>query len=101
MAVIAAVLFGLGVLISSSIITTADGQAVVDQEKINWQLEQAEKALDSGDFAAAEGYLKETAQLLPTGESKTHLKIAMNAIQTSNDSKSARMHIQLIENLTG
>ena len=31
--------------------TTADGQAVVDQEKINRQLKQALKALDSGDIA--------------------------------------------------
>jgi hypothetical protein len=50
-AVIVVVLFGLGVLISTSMTTTADGQAVVDQEKINRQLEQALKALDSGDIA--------------------------------------------------
>ena len=52
MTVISAVLFGLGVLISTSMTTTADGQAVVDQEKINRQLEQALKALDSGDIAS-------------------------------------------------
>ena len=56
--------------------TTADGQAVVDQEKINRQLEQALKALDSGDIVAAERYLEETVQRLLTGESKTHLEIA-------------------------
>jgi hypothetical protein len=61
---IAAVLFGLGVLISTGMTTTADGQAVVDQEKINRQLEQALKALDSGDIASAEGYLEETVQRL-------------------------------------
>ena len=38
--------------------TTADGQAVVDQEKINRQLEQVLKALDSGDIAAAEDIWK-------------------------------------------
>jgi hypothetical protein len=92
---IAAVLFGLGVLISTSMTTTADGH--VDQEKINRQLEQALKALDSGDIAAAEGYLEETVQWLPTGESKTHLGIAINALQTSNDTKSARMHVLLVE----
>ncbi|MGA7541635.1 MAG: hypothetical protein WBW34_01100 [Nitrososphaeraceae archaeon] len=105
MTAIAAVLFGLGVLISTSMTTTADGQAVVDQEKINRQLKQALKALDSGDIAAAEGYLEETVQRLPTGESKTHLEIAMNALQTSNDTKSARMHVQLVggspQNSTG
>ena len=36
--------------------TTVDGQPV-DQEKINRQLEQVMKALDSGDIAAAVGYL--------------------------------------------
>ena len=93
MTVISAVLFGLGVLISTSMTTTADGQAVVDQEKINRQLEQVVKALDSGDIAAAEGYLEETVQGLPMGESKTHLEIAMNALQISNDTESARMHV--------
>ena len=93
-AIIAAILFGLGVLISTSM--TADGQAVVDQEKINRQLEQALKALDSGDIAAAEGYLEETVQGLPAGESKTHLEIAMNALQTSNDTESARMHVLIV-----
>jgi uncharacterized protein HemY len=58
MAVIAAVIFGLGVLISSSMTITADGEAVVDQEKISKHLEQALKALDSGNFAAAEEYLE-------------------------------------------
>jgi molybdopterin-guanine dinucleotide biosynthesis protein len=96
-AVIVVVLFGLGVLISTSMTTEADGQAVVDQEKINRQLEQVLKALDSGDIVAAEGYLEETIQWLPTGESKTHLEIALNALQTSNDAKSARMHVQLVE----
>jgi hypothetical protein len=36
----AAVLFGFGVLISTSMTTTADGQAVVEQEKINRQLKR-------------------------------------------------------------
>jgi hypothetical protein len=34
----------------------------VDQEKINRQLEQVVKALDSGDIAAAVEYLKETVK---------------------------------------
>jgi hypothetical protein len=95
---IAAVLFGLGVLISTSMTTTADGQAVVDQEKINRQLEQIVKALDSGDIAAAKGYLEETVQGLPDGEAKTHLSVAINALLYSNDTKGPRMHVQLVEN---
>ena len=97
-AIIAAVLFGLGVLISTSMTTTADGQAVVDQEKINRQLEQVVKALDSGDIAAAVEYLKETVKGLPTGELKTHLAIAINGLLYSNDTKSPRMHVQLGQN---
>jgi hypothetical protein len=96
-AIIAAVLFGLGVLISTSMTTTADSQAVVDQEKINRQLEQVVKALDSGDIAAAEEYLKETVQGLPDGEAKTHLSVAIDALQYSNDTKAPRMHVQLVE----
>lgn len=78
--------------------TTADGQAVVDQEKINRQLEQIVKALDSGDIAASKGYLEETVQGLPDGEAKTHLSVAINALLYSNDTKGPRMHVQLVEN---
>jgi hypothetical protein len=95
--VIAAVLFGFGVLISTSMTTIANGQAVVDKEKINRQLEQVLKALDSGDIAAAEEYLKETAQGLPDGEAKTHLSVAIDALKYSNDTKAPRMHVQLVE----
>ena len=72
-AIIPAILFELGVLTSASMTTTADGQAAVDKEKINRQLEQAVKALDSGDIAASEEYLYKIIQKLPTGEAKTHL----------------------------
>jgi hypothetical protein len=95
-AMIAAVLFGLGVLITVDMTTTADGQPV-DQEKVNRQLEQVVKALDSGDIAAAEEYLKETVQGLPTIQEKTQLGVALNALQHSNDTRSARLHVQLVQ----
>jgi uncharacterized membrane-anchored protein YhcB (DUF1043 family) len=94
---VSAVLFGLGVLIGTVMTRTADSQASVDQEKINRQLEQVVKALDSGDIAAAVKYLKEIVKGLPTGELKTHLAIAIDALQSSNDTESARMHVQLVE----
>jgi Tfp pilus assembly protein PilF len=94
-AIIAAVLFGLGVLTSTGMTTTAGGQPV-NQEKINRQLEQILKALDSGNIAAAEKYLKETIQGLPTVE-KTQLSVALNALQHANDTKSARFHVQLVQ----
>jgi hypothetical protein len=50
---VSAVLFGLSMLIGTVTTRTADSQASVDQEKINRQLEQVVKALDSGDIAAA------------------------------------------------
>jgi hypothetical protein len=96
-AMIAAVLFGLGILISTSMTTTADGQAVVDQEKINRQLEQVVKALDSGDIAAAKGYLEETVLGLPDGETKTHLSVAIDALKYSNDTKAPMMHVQIVQ----
>jgi hypothetical protein len=95
--VIFVVLFGFGVLISTSMTTTANGQVVVDREKINRQLEQVVKALDSGDIAVAVEYLKETAQGLPDGEAKTHLSVAIDALKYSNDTKAPRMHVQLVE----
>jgi hypothetical protein len=101
-AIISAVLFGLGVLVSAGMKTTADGQPV---DQVNRQLEQVVKALDSGDIAAAVEYLKETVQGLPTGVAKTHLDIAINALQYSNDAESARMHVRLgqgiLQNSTG
>jgi hypothetical protein len=59
-AIIPAVLFGLCILTNAGM-TTADGQAAADHEKINRQLEQVMKALDSSDIAAAVKYLQETA----------------------------------------
>ena len=73
-AIIPALLFGLDVLISAGMTRTVDSQPAADKEKINkQQLEQAVKALDSGDFAASEECLYEIIQELPTGEAKTHL----------------------------
>ena len=96
-AVIAAVLFGLGVLISTGMTTKVDGQPM-DQEKINRQLEQVMKALDSGDIAAARGYLDEIVQGLPDGEAKTHLSVARDALLYSNDTNAPMMHVQLVQN---
>jgi outer membrane protein assembly factor BamD (BamD/ComL family) len=99
------VLFGLGILTSAVITRRADGQAAVDYEKINRQLEQAMKALDSGDIAAAVRYLEETAQGLPTGEAKTHVSVAIDGLRYVNDTKTAGMHVQLaqssLQNSTG
>ena len=78
-------------------ITTVDSQVLVEQEKINRQLEQVVKAIESGDIAAARGYLEETVQGLPDGVTKTHLSVAINALQYSNDTKAPRMHIQLVQ----
>jgi hypothetical protein len=94
---VSAVLFGLSVLVGTVITRTADSQASVDREKINRQLEQVVKALDSGDIAAAVEYLNETVKGLPTGELKTHLAIAIDALQSSNDTESTRMHVQLVK----
>ena len=94
---IPAVLFGLDVLISAGMTRTADSQAALDNEKINRQLEQAVKALDSGDIVASEEYLYKIVQELPTGEEKTHLAIAINGLHYFNDTKGAKMHIQLVQ----
>jgi hypothetical protein len=96
-AIIPAVLFELGVVTSGGMATTAEGQAATDKEKINRQLEQAVKALDSGDIAAAEEYLYEIIQVLPTEEAKTHLAIVINGLHYTNDTKGAKMHIQLVQ----
>ena len=103
-AIIPAVLFGLDSIINAGM-TTADGQAAVNQEKINRQLEQVMKALDSGNITAAVKYLEETAQGLPTVEAKTHMAIAIDGLIYLNDTEGARTHVQLVrsslQNSTG
>jgi cellobiose-specific phosphotransferase system component IIA len=90
-----AVLFGVSILISTSM-TTIPVSAQVEQETANKQLDQAIKALDSGDNAAAEGYMKEADKALPEGEAKMHLGEAMKALQ-SGDVEGATMHTQLAQ----
>jgi hypothetical protein len=116
-AVYVAVLFGVGILImtnsgpvafasplsaatnqtgnqtGANITTTSAGGGGEDQETITKQLDQAMKALDSGDKAAAEGYMKEADKTLSEGEAKTHLSEAMKALQ-AGDTDGAKMHAQ-------
>jgi hypothetical protein len=74
-----AVLFGITGLIVSNV-----GPVVFAQETANKQLEEAVKALDSGDNAGAEGYLQEANQTLPEGQAKTEVGEAMMALQAGN-----------------
>ena len=77
----------------ANITTTTAGGGGEDQETITKQLDQAVKALDSGDKAAAEGYMKEADKTLSEGEAKTHLGEAMKALQ-AGDTDGAKMHAQ-------
>jgi hypothetical protein len=101
-AIIPAVLFELGVLISAGMTTSVDGQAV-DKEKINRQLDQVIKALDSGDTAAAVKYLEQTDQELPSEEARTLL--AINGLIYLNDTEGARINVEVVrsslQNSTG
>ena len=76
-------------------ITTTGGGAG-DQATATKQLDQAVKALESGDNAAAEGYMTEADNTLSEGEAKTHLDEAMKALQ-ADDIDGARMHAQLAQ----
>jgi cellobiose-specific phosphotransferase system component IIA len=73
--------------------TTAGGGGGGAQETANKQLDQAIKALESGDNAAAEGYMKEADKTLSEGEAKMHLGEAMKALQ-AGDTEGAMMHTQ-------
>ena len=64
-----------------------------NQEPANKQLDQAMKALDSGDNAAAEEYLKEADNSL-SGEAKMHVGEAIKALQ-AGDIEGAKMHTQV------
>lgn len=77
--------------------TTAAGGGGGNQEPANKQLDQAMKALDSGDNAAAEEYLKEADNSL-SGEAKMHVGEAMKALQ-AGDIEGAKMHTQVAQGL--
>ena len=62
--------------------TTTAGGARGAQEAPNNQLDQAMKALESGDNAAADGYMKEANKTISEGEAKMHLDEAMKALQS-------------------
>jgi cellobiose-specific phosphotransferase system component IIA len=79
--------------------TTTGGGGGGDQETATKQLDQAMKALESGDNAAAEGYMKEADKTLPEGQAKMHLSEAMKALQ-ADDIEGAKTHTQFaIDNL--
>lgn len=77
----------------ANITTTTAGGGGGDQVTPTKQLDLAMKALDSGDKAAAEGYMKEADKTLSEGEAKTHLSEAMKALQ-AGDTEGAKMHAQ-------
>jgi cellobiose-specific phosphotransferase system component IIA len=74
-----AVLFGITGLIVSNV-----GPVSFAQEPANKQIDEAMKALDSGDNAAAKGYLQEANQTLTEGPAKTAVGEAMTALQAGN-----------------
>lgn len=78
--------------------TTTAGGGGGDQETANKQLDQAMKALDSGDNAAAEGYLQEADNSLSGGEAKMHIGEAMKSLQ-AGDIEGAKMHTQVAQSL--
>jgi cellobiose-specific phosphotransferase system component IIA len=79
LAIAMAVLFGVSELIISNI-----GAVAFAQETANKQIDEAVKALESGDNAAAEGFLQEANQTLPEGQTKTDVSEAMMALQAGN-----------------
>jgi cellobiose-specific phosphotransferase system component IIA len=78
LAIAMAVLFGVSGLIISI------GAVAFAQETADKQIDEAVKALESGDNAAAEGFLQEANQTLPEGQAKTDVSEAMMALQSGN-----------------
>jgi cellobiose-specific phosphotransferase system component IIA len=79
LAIAMAILSGVTGLIISNV-----GPVAFAQETANKQIDEAMKALDSGDNAAAEGFLQEANQTLPEGPAKTEVGEAMTALQAGN-----------------
>jgi uncharacterized protein HemY len=93
-AIAMAVLFGITGLIISNVGPEAFAQTL---ETANKQMDEAMKALDSGDNAAAEGYMTEADKTLPEGQAKFHLGEAMKALQ-AGDVQGAKMHLEAAQN---
>jgi hypothetical protein len=91
-AVAMAVLFGVTGLIISNV-----GSEAFAQETANKQMDEAMKALDSGDIAAAEGYMTEADKTLPEGQAKFHLGEAIKSLQ-AGDVPGAKMHLEAAQN---
>jgi hypothetical protein len=87
-----ALLFAVNGLMISNV-----GPIASAQETANKQMDQAMKALDSGDNAAAEGYMTEADTTLPEGQAKFHLGEAIKALQ-AGDVQGARTHLQAAQN---
>jgi hypothetical protein len=81
LAIAMAVLFGVTGLVISNVDPVAFAQT---QETANKQLDEAMKALDSGDNEGAMGYLQEANQTLSEGPEKTEVGEAMTALQAGN-----------------
>jgi cellobiose-specific phosphotransferase system component IIA len=90
-AIAMAVLFGISRLIILNV-----GPIAFAQETANKQLGEAMKALDSGDNAAAEGYMTEANKTLAEGQAKTEVGEAINALQ-AGDVNGTEMHIQVAQ----
>jgi cellobiose-specific phosphotransferase system component IIA len=90
-AIAMAVLFGVSGLIISDV-----GPIASAQETVNKQLEEAMKALDSGDNAAAEGYLTEANNTLAEGQAKTEVGEAIKALQ-AGDINGTKMDIEVAQ----
>jgi uncharacterized protein HemY len=93
-AIAMAVLFGITGLIISNVGPEAFAQTL---ETANKQMDEAMKALDSGDNAAAEGYMTEADKTLPEGQAKFHLGEAIKALQ-AGDVQGAKMHLEAAQN---
>jgi cellobiose-specific phosphotransferase system component IIA len=91
-AIAMAVLFAANGLMISYV-----GPIASAQETANKQMDQAMKTLDSGDNAAAEGYMTEADNTLPEGQAKFNLGEAIKALQ-AGDGQGAKMHLQAAQN---
>ena len=92
-AITMAVLIGVSGLTISNV-----GPNAFSQETPNKQIDEAMKALDSGDDAAAEDYMQEANNTLPEGQAKTELGEAMKALQAGNVT-GAMTHLQTTQDI--
>ncbi len=87
---------GLIIGIAPTFAFATPSSSSIDQGATSMHLDEAIKALETGDTAGAETHMTEADKVLQEGAAKTHLDEAIKALETG-DTVGAEMHAQIAQ----